>query len=436
MNDSKHSVLVETALLKALSVKQNYDDYYMYVMYDKLLPETQTLLDAYTEYYKLYGDCVEINFDMFLTQFCTNWHAADMTNDDMRFFKAVILNIKNAELEEAESALLGLINKQFIETVNKIGTKPFDAEDIRNELDKYENKRAGIIQDFDRDYQQLKDIRLSEADATDGIPYAHPPLQQALYGQVKGDFILVNADVGLGKSAFILTQMVHTFKWLHENKERGPILFFNSEGSVAQAFGRVLSLLYKDKVEDGYRAIIKNEEKILQHFFKTYDESLLKIFRSNGKGIGFIRSKIKKYKPSVVFIDMLKGATCVGKNESEVASVESFGQQLRDLSASSCPIWATVQAGDSCKYYCADEGVYKWKRWLEMRDVYGTKTGLQGAASTIIGIGCDNPEKAERYIKTSKVKSEYYAQYMAVIEPKWSNYRVITSAEVPKKEEL
>jgi len=428
VSDIQHSVIIESALLKALSVRRNYDDYNVYVQHDKLLPETRTLLEAYTEYYLLYPEHETIAFDLFLTQFCSNWHATDMLQEDLTWFRSAIGTIASAAFEEAESALLGLVNKQFIDHIAQVGKKVFDGEDIRVELEKYEHKRAGIIQDFDRDYQQLKDIKLSDANASDGIPYAHESLQSALMGQVKGDLILVNAGHGLGKSAFMLTQIVHTFLWLQKNKINKPILFFNSEGSVAQAFGRFLSCLYKDKVLGGYREIIEKEDKVLAHFFKTYDESLFKIFRSNGKGIGFIRTKIKKYSPAVVFIDMFKGAISSGKNESEVHSLEMFAQQLRDVSADHCPIWASVQAGDSCKYFNSEEQKYKYKKWLDSRDIYGSKDGIQGAASTIIGIGCDSPEKPERYIKTSKVKSEYYAQYIAVIEPKYSNYKTINTA--------
>ena len=77
MADIQKSVTVEIALLRALSIHEHYDNYLSYVNFDRLLPETQVILSAYEEYYKLYPDHEVINFDTFMTQFCVNWHAQE-----------------------------------------------------------------------------------------------------------------------------------------------------------------------------------------------------------------------------------------------------------------------------------------------------------------------------------------------------------------------
>lgn len=422
----KKNVIIETSLLKALAKRVTYDDYIAYVDVSKLLLETQTLLECYKQYYDLYQEHNEINFETFLSQFKTNWHSQGMTTEDLQFFNDAIIKIKEDDDVEAQRALLGLINKQFLQEVNKLGEKDFTIEQLHKTIDRYEINRSAVLSEFDKDHFKLDEIDLSTANAHGGIPYAFNALQQALIGQVQGDLIVVNAHHGIGKSVFCYTQMVHTFIWLHKQKINRPILFFNSEGSAAQAFGRFLSCLYRDKCLQGYAEIIAKQDKIKAHFFKNYKSELWKIFRSNGRGFGFIREKVKKYNPAVVFIDMAKGAVAPSKkNESETSSLEAFFQGLRDLSATTCPIWATVQAGDSALWHDKDNQVKKHKRWIDSSDIYGSKTGIQGAASTIISIGMDDNRPLTRYIHTTKVKAENNAKFICIMEKKHSYYKEV-----------
>ncbi len=68
-NPLQKTFIIELALLKALAIREHYDNYFNYVVYDRLLEETRVFLDAYKLYYELYSDHKEINFDTFLTQF-------------------------------------------------------------------------------------------------------------------------------------------------------------------------------------------------------------------------------------------------------------------------------------------------------------------------------------------------------------------------------
>ncbi len=109
MSHIKRSVLIEIALLKALAIKDNYTNYYNYIMHERLLIETQTLLDCYKDYYTLYPDHKYIDFEMFLTQFTSNWHAKDMNQEDIELYRDAITKISHADAIDSESALLGLI---------------------------------------------------------------------------------------------------------------------------------------------------------------------------------------------------------------------------------------------------------------------------------------------------------------------------------------
>lgn len=424
MDTIKKATLIESALLKALALRENYNNYIDYVIAGGLMPETKIILEDYRKYYDLY-DHTSIDFNAFWTQFYTNWSGKTVNDDDLHLLKTIITTVDQQDPVDAETALIGLVKKQFIDNINKLAETDFNSDEVRKLIEDYENKYAGIVRECDADCFNLEDIDLSQADPNKGITYFCPELQEALGGQVKGDLIFVVAGHGLGKSAFLYEQLIHTFKSLHKVKNAGPILFFNSEGSPSQVFGRILSNIYKDKLPGGYKQVLASQEKVRKHFFKKYNPDLLKIFRSNKKGIGFIRNKVKKYKPSIIFIDMFKGCISDSKNKSEVTSLEDFAQGLRDLSAEVCPIWVTHQAGDSCKYWSEKDKKVIYKRWLDSRDMYMSKDAIQGAASCIIGIGCDHPKKRDRYVHTLKEKNDSQAKFVAEINFKFSSYEPV-----------
>lgn len=425
MADIEKSVMLETALLNALAIKENYDNYNGFIERKNLLKETLTILDCYELYFNMYGDHQKIDWQLFLTQFCSNWHAQDMLQEDIKFFKEAISKLEIGNCQDSESAILGLINKQLADNIKKIMEKSFTSDVLREELQRYDLKRAAVSKDYDPDYIDLETIDLSTANPENGIPWGFKSLQDKLLGQVPGDLVIVNAAHGLGKSAFVFSQIVSTFRWIHKQGIDQPILFLNSEGSVAQAFGRFLSCLYRENIEGGYQEIVRNQERVKKHFVTKYNKNLLHIERSNGKGFAFIQAKIKKYNPCLVVLDMFKGAFTVGKNQSDVAGLEDFAQRLRDLSAVSCPVWATVQAGDSAKYWDAEAQQKKHKKWPGSEDIYGSKTGIQGAASTIISLGMDDDRPLTRYVRTTKVKAEENAKFICELQKKYSFYKEI-----------
>ena len=428
-NRIKKAVAIETSLLKALSVKESYDNYICYVDLNRILPETQCLLEDYKLYYELYTEHPQIDFETFLTQFSSNWHRNDMTQEDANMYRDAIIRIKDSDPVEAESSLLGLVNKQFLDQVNKIGEKEFTSDDIRSLLDKYELKVAGILKEFDNDCMTSDEVDFDSIDKSLGVPYYLDPLQDALGGMVNGSSVIVNAASGLGKTAFIIGQAVHTIKWARKKKINRPVLIFTTEGTRSETFGRVWSNLYQDKFPGGYAEVLRNKEKIQKHFRETGLRDLLYVFTGNSVGIQYVRMKIKKYKPVLVILDMAAHiATTDSKSMSDTKLLENFFNGLRRMSADNCPIISTVQAGAGAKWWDKDLQKYLYKQWPTDDDIYGSRTAVQGSAETIITIGRDNEHPFTRYIQTTKKKALQSAKFICEIKEKFSDYKLVDVA--------
>lgn len=421
----EQTFLLEFALLKAMSIREHYDSYIVYVNHDRLFEETRILLDAYKEYYELYPEHKEIDFSSFLTQFQTNWHHLDINDADMEKFRAGILKIQNTNLEDAETVLLGLINKQFIDKVNDIGRKPFTSEDILKALELYDKKRVGILKEYDKDAHTSDDVDFSAIDPSLGIPWYLPPLQETLGGLVAGSLVIVAARRNLGKSAFLHGQVAATLKWLLKQGSVRPVLWFNTEGAKDSVHGRLWSNMYSTQFPGGYREVIldSNKAKIQQYQQKTGLNKLFIVFQGNSMGLNYIRTKVKKYNPSLVILDMASQIAIQDSKNSTATTLEGFFDGLRKLSSEHCPIIGTVQAGVSALYFDKKSQKNLFKKWPTDDDIHNCKTGVQGAAETIIMIGRDNEHEFDRYLQTTKLKSENDpVKFKCELNRKYSSY--------------
>jgi hypothetical protein len=421
----KKSTLIEAALLKALSIRHNFENYYEYIAMDRLLDETKTLIESYHKYYLLYKNHAQINFDLFLTQFCRHWHASDMTNTDIDWYKEIILHINVADTVESETALLGLINKQFISKINTIGQKEFNSSHIKAALEEYEKNYEAVIKEEDQDVCGLFDIDFTTIDKSIGVPYWHPKLQDCLGGMVLGSLILYNAAYGVGKSACVHTQVSHTLRWAKQNQINQPVLWINTEGSPSQVWGRQWSNLFHTNIPEGYKHVLKNKDKILAYFKQTFGENSFFVAKGRGKGLGYLKNKIIQYNPCLVILDMAAQimGNSLGKNTTDTKSLELFFDTLREITAEYCPIIATVQAGNSAKWWDKEVHRFRYKKWPDSDDIYGSKSAIQGAAETIITIGRNDNDETTRYLRVTKLKDESPpTQFVCELEKKFSLY--------------
>lgn len=419
------TVIVERAILLALATRENHKYFIGYVDDRHLLPETQVFLSAYQLYYDLYTEHTHIDYGTFLTQFCNNWHANDMDAQTLRWYTTAIESLQTSDLDDAETALLGLLNQQFLKEINQMGAGSFDGENIRQLLDKFESKRSSIVTDFDKDCCTYKDIDFELIDKTKGIPHCLSPIQNAIGGMVNDSLVLINATYGIGKSAYVITQAVHTFLYLHRMNINRPILFLNTEGQRSGVWAKFFACLYQKGFENGYPDIIKNKDKILHHFTKTFNPDNFLVFKARGKGLGYIRTKIQKYQPALIILDMAMAinAGCGSKGGSDVGNLEYYFDALREMSGDHCPIMATVQAGSGARWYDAENREWKYKEWPGSDEIYGSKSAVQGAAETIITIGKKSETSPVRCIQTTKVKAVDTAKFTCVISEKNCMYK-------------
>lgn len=415
-------ITLETALLKTMTCKQNFTTYVNSVDHNRVLPTTKLLLTDYNKYFTLFPDHETIDFGQFQTQFTQNWHNKDLDILDIEYYRDYVFPaIQKYDNPDTEHCLLGLMHKQTAEKLSEVANTSFDVGTLRGILDDYEHRQSVIIRTCDKDVFTMQNVDFDILDKSSGIPYFLPSIQAGLGSLVKGQFVVVSADYGTGKSAFVISQAVYSFKHLAKIGDKRPILYFNSEGTEGDVFARFCSNLYHETYFGGFEEIIENREAVRELFLKKYAPEQFMVFQISGGGLSYVRAKLEKYNPALVIIDI----TDVLAPEEDVTSLKKVYDNLRLLSGAYCPIIGTTQAGDN-SYLDKETNQIKNRKWLGDKALYGSKSGKGGAADTIITIGKDDNNPRLRYISTPKKKRGTMVNLTCEIEDIYSLYREIT----------
>ena len=415
-------IALETALLKTMSCKQNFDLYINSVDQNRVLPDTKLLLADYAKYFKLFPEHETLDFGQFQTQFTQNWHNKDLDQLDIEYYRDYVFPaIQKYNNPDTEHCLLGLMHKQTAEKLSEVANNSFDVTILRTILDDYEHKQSIITRTCDKDVFTMANVDFDILDKSNGIPYFLPSVQQGLGSLVKGQFVVVSADYGTGKTAFVLSQAVHAFKHLEKKGDVRPILYFNSEGTEGDVFARFLSNLYNSSYPSGFEEIINCREEVRKDFLSKYSADRFMVFQISNGGLSYVRAKLQKYNPALVIIDI----TDVLAPEEDVTSLKKVYDNLRLLSGAYCPIIGTTQAGDN-SYLDKETNQIKNRKWLGDKALYGSKSGKGGAADTIITIGKDDNNPRLRYISTPKKKRGTIVNITCEIHEIYSLYTEIT----------
>lgn len=413
MQFSEKQIQLEAALLKALAYIANYNLYRGLLNDKRLMPQTLSLLNDYALYYKTHN--ADIDWSLFYTHFSQDWHKNDLDDDDITLHREhvfpFIQNQEDADVEQCIAALKELKLKDDIEKELKAG----NVTRIQELLQKHNTTNSPEKQEE----WELGDVDLSVLDTSKGVPWALPSLQAGLKSKMPGQFIVVAADNGMGKSAFCITDAVHALKWLYKNNDPRCILYCTSEDTKEDLDGRIFSNLYNKQIDGGFEEVIERHKEISTKYIETFGRGKFRSMQIRSPNdLSKIKHKIDTYKPCVVYIDMLD---VLAKDMGHEALTQLYNT-IRSWANAGLPIVGTTQSGNT--QWTDREGETHSMKWLTSKHMAGSKSGKQGAAYCAIMIGGDDSEQpGMRYINTTKKKRGEYVAFTAQLIDKWSLYR-------------
>lgn len=243
-----------------------------------------------------------------------------------------------------------------------------------------------------------------------GLRWRLSSLNRALGEIRKSNFGFVFARPESGKTTFLASQL--TFM---AQQAEGPIIWFNNEQGGPDVRKRILQ---------AYFAITEHElDSDPAKWNKLYTEAGMR-----GKLILFdkgdftkreVERVCRKYKPSLVVFDQIDKIKGFGADRNDL-ELKAIYQWARELCKIYCPVIGVCQAGASGED----------RKWLTMNDVDNSKTGKQGEADWILGIGKIHEQGFEqvRFLHLSKNKlhpedsRERHGKWQVFIKPEVAQY--------------
>lgn len=379
----------------------NKEDFDKYGGYFSKLPtfnkELKLLLNLISSYYDTYQS-TSISTSELLTYFDYTY-----PNNSSRFSYAEI--IKAIEQVEVNDELLINLIEQTVEKhySNKIitellpvieGNKYSVLQNIPPIIDEYssvlKNPNSKINQDLIPNELSVQELVTKELN-NPGLQFSLKKLNSVLGGLRTGTNNLMSAYVGAGKTSFWTKQAATFAKQLNDGEH---ILYAGNEEAAYRVNLRTTQAL----LNLSYNQILQDPEKIEKDRMEA-GFGKIKIFDSI-TGTNQIRKLLDKYHTKVLIVD--QGPKVVlsdykNKDTKSVDHLELLFNWYRELAKEyDIGIISIAQSGLSG---------YN-KRWLNLTDIYGSNSAIQGEVDFSIGMGfLDDPAKeTQRYFHITKAK--------------------------------
>jgi replicative DNA helicase len=283
-----------------------------------------------------------------------------------------------SHLQSCRSSELALLSLEVAE-----GKKSYE------ELLEFTSKLASP--DVERSYTECNIVSddlselLTAASSEGGIYWPLRCLNRSLGPLRQGDFGFVFARPETGKTTF-LSHAVSAFATQLDR----PCLWFNNEEQGAKVKLRVFQSFFGVELSD-----LHARTDVLSSEYKAKMGGRVLIYDSASISKRDVERLCKDVNPGLIIfdqIDKIKGF----QNDRHDLELKQAYQWARELSKQYGPVIAVCQAGGSGEN----------KKWLTMDDVDSSKTGKQGEADWILGIGMTHQEGMEsiRHFNISKNK--------------------------------
>lgn len=385
--------MLDVPLIKFISLRSNHDRFRKYIKSHTILKETELLLADFAEYWKVYPEREEIDWAHFPIWFKMVKHPGwDSKRYDM--YQAIFDRVQR-EPDVDKEVVDKFIQLDYTSQVRDVCDRIIRGESVdlaacTTILDKFVDE-IGSAGQTDEDYfvtNNLKSI-LDDLVRSNGLDWRLEDLNIAVGPLHGGDFVIVGARPETGKTTFICSEFTHMVTQLEEDKDA---IIFNNEEDGRKIFARLVQSANKQTLLD----IAADDDEAQRRYVASVGrvDRIKVVHKDSGLSIFDVERYLKTGNYGLVGINVLDKLRGFDRDESEVSRMRKLAQFIRNLATKyKCAIVAVMQADASA------EG----KAWLDLSQLYGTKTGVQGEADVIIMVG-HNGEPDTRYISVAKNK--------------------------------
>jgi hypothetical protein len=243
-----------------------------------------------------------------------------------------------------------------------------------------------ISQEESHDFVET-DIRIIHAkrQAQPGLRWRLNSLNQTLGSIRKGNFGFIVARPETGKTTFLCSETTHM-----AHSVTDPIIWFNNE----EEHESVIYRLYQAAFGIDLPTLLSR----LDYYAEAYGRDIgkrIQLVTETPTTRRLVESLCQQHKPSLIIFDQIDKVQGFADDRNDLELQAIYGW-AREIAKNYAPVIGVCQAG----------GTGEGKRWLTMNDVNNSKTGKQGEADWILGIGKvpDDGLETYRYLHLSKNK--------------------------------
>lgn len=372
-------------ILKAFLNKDKYETFRSYLnldLLDKNHPELYRLFVALDELHKQGSNSTQYTLEDLRLGLFTLYPKANSGSYYDPIFKQL------DELSYSDDAIMLYLRQlESRGKALKLAKQALDIAEGKGEYTDLRIEEETVIDDESwkenfvvNDYVKLMEAR----DQSPGLHWRLPSLNAALGPLRKGNFGFVFARPETGKTTFLASEI----SYMAEQTDR-PVIWFNNEQAgedvmkraIQGALGWTEAQMEEDREATREAFMLNHSNFIINDDGDTTKREVERI--------------CKAVNPALIVFD-------------QIDAIKGFAADRNDLELKAIYEWARAL----CKTYgpvigiCQAGGSGEEKKWLTMNDVDSSKTGKQGTADWILGIGCIHEPGSEylRFMHLSKNK--------------------------------
>lgn len=399
-----------------LEDRKDYEKFAPYVIGLKNLERAmKQLLNHIQAFYEAYPNsvkCPESELRLYLknndpfnfagnhSQYITDLYSIDMSNKDL-----------TADIIEAcvERHLMSKVVDKAAKVLDNNQTKILST--VQEDIDEFH----GIIRNPPQEMVEYKldlNALINAEIRSIGIPFVNATPNSIIKGMRTGQLGLIYAYVDTGKTSYGVANLCSVAQHLCSIKSSRTAVYACNEEDVSRVSLRAIQCM-----TNWSDAEIAKNEKLVDAIIRKKGFDHIK-FLDHMTDMHLVEKALTKYNPRVMFIDQGTKVRVRGTRREGVDALEEIFNTYRDLAKRhNTTIICMAQGGETCFE----------KKAPNLRDIYGSKSALQGELDWAIAIGVDVTDKNYadfRYFNITKNKGDK-GSYVCRFDPKRCQFKEV-----------
>lgn len=366
----------QTALLRVLGVRENWEKYRGAVKRHILTDEANEIIREIDLWYSSHED---MDWETFSTMFLIK--RSNLPEEKKEYYARVLEGMGAAPPAEEIIRQCQILDyaARVLDKSQEVIDGRGDLAEVGEILDEFKQSATpGEIPFVSSSLEGLLDDTVRQG----GFPWRLKELNISLGPLHKGDFIIIGKRPETGGTTMLTDQLTHMIQ-----STEGRIIIFNNE----EGGSKVQLRLYQSALGATVRELVKHSERA-EAKYKSLGCDRVLVYDAPTIHVREVEAICKQVQPAIIAFNTLPKIKGFGK-DNEVMRLQQLSQWAREMAKRYGPVLAVWQA----------DGTAEGKKFLEMNQLDWSKTGAIGEADAIIMIGKDH-EDEKRYLSICKNK--------------------------------